>query len=219
MLKASDLAAVGVLDVSRETLFRLDDYRKLVEKWNRSINLVSSSTLEEFNHRHILDCAQLSPLAGHARSWVDLGAGAGLPGLVISILRRKDSHEFQMTVVESDERKCVFMMEAARTLDLDVIVRNDRIEDKPSQLYDVVSARALAPLKNLVEWGLPYLSHGGCCLFPKGAYARDELTDTELGATLSARLIPSRTRKDSSIVQLYEALIEPSGGSKPVSPG
>jgi 16S rRNA (guanine527-N7)-methyltransferase len=160
-------------DVSRETLDRLSAYEALLKKWNRAINLVARPTLTEIWSRHFADSAQLLPLIpNHARSWIDLGSGAGFPGLVIAILRP----DIAVTVVESDKRKCVFLKEVARETGTDVAVVNARIETLDMQA-DVVSARALASLSDLLALARPCLAPNGHAVFLKGENVEQELTE------------------------------------------
>ncbi|MGL4323661.1 MAG: 16S rRNA (guanine(527)-N(7))-methyltransferase RsmG, partial [Beijerinckiaceae bacterium] len=102
------------LNVSRETLQRLDSYVHLLERWQKSINLVAPSTIPYVWHRHILDCAQLAKFHMDRAHWVDLGAGAGLPGIVVAILRQETSPNFNLHLVESNGKKCAFLREASR---------------------------------------------------------------------------------------------------------
>ena len=171
------------LNVSRETIDILKEYGKILKKWNNSINLVSRNSVSNLWKRHILDSAQLgSFLKFDIKTWVDLGTGAGFPGMVIAILAKDELSDLQMTLIESDKRKCVFLSEVARELDLKVRIISNRIEDCPYLNADIISARALAPLKKL----LMYLDlHGKkeCKgLFLKGKNIKAEL-DECLGFT------------------------------------
>ncbi|HSK39193.1 MAG TPA: 16S rRNA (guanine(527)-N(7))-methyltransferase RsmG [Arenibaculum sp.] len=166
--------------VSRETLDRFDAYGALLRRWQPRINLVSRSTLDTLEHRHILDSAQLHPLLpADARIVADLGSGAGFPGLVLAILGVPEVH-----LIESDTRKCAFLREAARITGTPVTVHNRRIEHVEPFRADVVTARALAPLTELLAYAEPFLGKGGgadggkdgICLFLKGRQADDELT-------------------------------------------
>jgi 16S rRNA (guanine527-N7)-methyltransferase len=161
------------LDVSRETRERLGVYVALLEKWNPRINLVSPSSLGDVWRRHIVDSAQLFQLlpAG-AKVLVDLGSGAGLPGLVLAILGVPEVH-----LIESDARKCVFLREAARVTGATVEVHPVRIETAPHIAADVVTARALAPLPKLLDYAESFLSPGSSCYFLKGATVAAEIAE------------------------------------------
>ncbi len=189
-------------DVSRETLARLEAYVTLLEKWNRRINLVSRRSLEDVWRRHILDSIQLLPFydpGGVPGPWLDLGSGAGFPGLVLAIAGVRDLH-----LVESDGRKCTFLAEAARVTGAEVTVHNDRIEALPAQGAATISARALAPLPRLLSWAYPHLVQEGQILLLKGQDVDVELTEAEKYWTMTSRLIPSVTEGSGSILQLTE---------------
>jgi 16S rRNA (guanine527-N7)-methyltransferase len=174
-LTRADVARV--FDVSERTMARLDTLVTLVGKWQRAINLVAPATLPAIWHRHVADSAQLLAHAPtDARSWADLGAGAGFPGLVVAALATDHRPDLRVTLVESDTRKAVFLTEAVREMTLDVIVHATRVADLPAAArFDVVSARALAPLADLLPMARPLLTEGGAMLFPKGANADAEL--------------------------------------------
>lgn len=161
-----------LLSVSRETLGRLQAYVDLLKTWNQRINLVSAASLVDVWRRHILDCAQLVRHIDPAqRVLVDLGSGAGLPGLILGILGVPDVH-----LIESDQRKAAFLREAARVTNTSVSVHAARVEAMTPFPADIVTARALAPLPQLLEWSVPFLAETTVCLFLKGQGLRDELT-------------------------------------------
>ena len=168
------------LDVSRETLDKLDAYAGELRRWTRRINLVSKSTLDHIWSRHFLDSAQLwglSPRSGH---WVDLGSGGGFPGLVLAIVAR-DVKGVDFTLVESDQRKAAFLRHISRDLALNVEVMHDRIEDVPPLQADVLTARALAPLNKLLGYAERHRKPAGLALFPKG-----EKVETEISVALES---------------------------------
>ena len=160
-------------DVSRETLERLTEYEFLLKKWNRAINLVARPTLTDVWRRHFADSAQLLRFVPEtSRTWIDLGSGAGFPGLVVGIMRP----DLAVTLVESDKRKSVFLSEVARATATNITVINDRIETVTNRA-DVVSARALASLPDLLDLASPRLAPGGVALFLKGENVEQELTE------------------------------------------
>ena len=171
----SDLADSG-LDVSRETLARLHDFAALLTRWNASINLVAPSTLPDIWTRHIVDSAQVfahaPPGAGH---WVDLGSGGGLPAIVCALLARDAAPNCRFTLIESDRRKCAFLQTAARELGLSLRILTERAESAPPQMADIVSARALAPLPQLLPLVARHLAPKGTALLPKGKNHAAEL--------------------------------------------
>lgn len=186
--------------VSRETLRRLAAYAELLVKWQARINLVGLETIPDLWSRHILDSAQLFPLIpSTARRLVDLGSGAGFPGLVLAVMGAPDVH-----LVESDARKCAFLREAARVTGTMVTVLNKRAEQIPPLNADVVTARALAPLAKLLDWAAPHLAPGGQCLFLKGRGADDELTATAKEWNIAVDRVPSLTDPAGLVLQLRE---------------
>lgn len=186
--------------VSRETLARLEAYAELLVKWQARINLVGPDTLPDLWSRHFLDSAQLFPLIkSGARRLVDLGSGAGFPGLVLAVMGAPDVH-----LVESDQRKCAFLREVARVTGTPVTVVNKRIEQVAPLNADVVTARALAPLSKLLEWALPHLASGAECLFLKGRGGEDELTASAKEWKLSASRVSSLTDSGGLVLHLRE---------------
>lgn len=164
---------VSRIDVSRETREKLEDLAALILKWTKTINLIAPSTKSQIWQRHIVDSAQIYGFAPEGwQSWTDLGSGGGLPALVIACL---DEEKRQITLVESDKRKCLFLSTAKRELSLNIQVINDRIENQCYDKANVVSARALAPLDQLLGFAAESVTEGGTALFPKGATFQEEL--------------------------------------------
>jgi 16S rRNA (guanine527-N7)-methyltransferase len=186
-------------NVSRETIERLECYHALLEKWNAHINLVSAASLSECWVRHFEDSAQLLALAGpHRQSWLDLGSGAGFPGLVIAIL----APDLRVTLVESDARKAVFLPEVARACDVDCCVLAARIDGIARQNSDVISARALAPLGDLLGYAERHRSGCGICLFPKGESVHKDIAKAQKSWSFDCVLHLSLTGKDAVIVEI-----------------
>lgn len=193
-------AAPSWLDVSRETLQKLEELAILVQKWSRKINLVSQIDVNQIWDRHILDSAQVLDAAPKAwRRWVDLGSGGGFPGLVVSVLAEGGQ---KVVLVESDGRKAAFLQSASISLDLDTEVINARVENISPQKADVVSARALAPLDDLLTYAAPHVLSGGICLFLKGAKSDDELTRARRNWNMSVDKIPSKTESSGTILKI-----------------
>lgn len=158
-------------DVSRETYARLDAYVMLLQKWTSSINLVSSGNRDALWTRHIQDSLRLIPLIPpEINRAIDLGSGGGLPGLVLAI-----ATGIAFDLVEADRRKAAFLQEAARITHAPATVRCQRIEAGGLAPTGLVTARALAPLPQLLGYAHPLLQPGGICLFPKGADIEQEL--------------------------------------------
>lgn len=192
-------------DVSRETIERLGVYQALLKKWNPKINLVSKSTIEDSWERHFVDSAQVWNLApDSARIWLDIGSGAGFPGLVMAAMAAELQPNLTVTLIESDRRKCTFMQTAAREMGVNVTILSERIEALPPQNADVISARALASLPDLLEFAEMHRKPNGVCLFPKGAKADKELTQAAISWHISHETIPSITDSDAVILRIGE---------------
>lgn len=196
--------------VPRETLGPLHELADLVTHWNRRINLVSRAEAADLWRRHILDSAQLFPLApADARTWLDIGSGAGFPGLVCAIRARCEGRATPFTLIESDTRKAAFLREAARRLDLDATVLDRRIEDVRLPPQDVISARALASLDRLLAYADPFCHPGTRLLFPKGRQADSELTLARRDWHSRVVRVPSRTDPEATILQISEVRRRP----------
>jgi len=191
------------LDVSRETIARLVELEALLRKWNAAINLVSPQTLSQVWTRHFLDSAQLFELADQPPSlWADLGSGGGFPGLVIGVLAKERWPDMKLTLVESDKRKCAFLLAAIRALDLPATVRAERIEATAPLQAQVLSARALAPLAQLCGFAERHLATGGTALFPKGHRWRDEVASAQESWSFTFEAHPSMTEADAVILKI-----------------
>jgi 16S rRNA (guanine527-N7)-methyltransferase len=187
--------------VSRETLDRLAAYAALLLKWNKQINLIGRGSEAEIWRRHILDSAQLATLIPKtAKSIADVGAGAGLPGLILSVLNSDAS----FALIEPDQRKAAFLREAIRTTQSSAIVQEKRVEEVDLPPQDVVLARALAPLDRLLEMVQKLVSIHTVCIFPKGAAAEQELTEARTRWNMQVRQVPSRTDPAGRILVLTE---------------
>ena len=196
-VSAPDAVLAGV---SRETRERLNTYADLLRKWQRSINLVGPRTLDDLWNRHFTNSAQLLPLIPpSARVLVDFGSGAGFPGLVLAILGVAEVH-----LIESDQRKSTFLREVARATGTPVTVHAKRIEQVTPFPADVVSARALAPLGDLLGFAAPFLGPDSLCLFPKGQMAEDELTAASKIWNMNVDRIQSVTDPSATILRLSQ---------------
>ncbi|WP_249218756.1 16S rRNA (guanine(527)-N(7))-methyltransferase RsmG [Falsirhodobacter algicola] len=181
---------------------RLEAYRDLVLKWNKSINLIGRGTEADIWERHIQDSLQLLDDAPSGEHWADLGSGGGFPGLVVAIATADLPEAPRITLVESDARKCVFLREVARQLDLNVIVQTSRIETLAPQNADIVSARALAGLDQLMGYAHRHLKPGGGCNFLKGAGWEQEVRDARTHWAFDCQHVPSHTRSDAVILKI-----------------
>jgi 16S rRNA (guanine527-N7)-methyltransferase len=190
--------------VSRETWARLDVFVARVIARQESMNLISPSTIPRIWTRHVADSLQLLPLMPGARTWIDLGSGAGFPGLVIACalagVERAEVH-----LVESTQKKAAFLRECAEALKLPAIVHPRRIEEftpSLSRRFEVVTARAVAPLDKLLGYANPLLKTGAVGLFPKGQDVEAELTTASKSWKIDAELVPSKTDPSGRIVRV-----------------
>jgi 16S rRNA (guanine527-N7)-methyltransferase len=188
--------------VSRETRERLEIIVAQLRKWQPRINLVSPHTMDQVWERHILDSLQLIALAPAARRWIDLGSGGGFPGLVVAAVLAEFTSS-RVVLVESNGKKCAFLRETARLAQLPVEVIQERIEDcvpAVTEAFDVVSARALAPLAKLLIMTGPLLDQGATGIFPKGQDVDDELRHASISWKIGYDLIQSQTEPGAKIV-------------------
>lgn len=185
-------------DVSRETLVGLDSYAALLAEWQQRMNLVGPSTLPQLWDRHFADSAQLLALAGAGRAWLDIGTGAGFPGLVIAIL----DPTARLTLVESIAKKCRFLLEVVGTVGLAdrVRIENRRVETLPRQRFDIITARALAALDQLFDWSVAFAGAETQWLLPKGARFAEELAVAQGRFAFQHRLVPSLTDPEARII-------------------
>ena len=190
-------AATGATDAQ---LADLERYRALLEQGNAVMNLVGPASLPEFWSRHALDSAQLRPLAPDALTWADLGAGAGLPGVVLAILL-KGRPGAKVWLVDSLAKRCRFLQQVVAELDLPAEVVNARAESLDLKV-DVVTARACAPMDRLLGFAAPYLRRGALGLFLKGENVGAELNEARRSWKIEADLLPSRSDPRGRIVRV-----------------
>ena len=196
-LSPQDFAVAAA--VTRETMDRLEAYAELLRRWQGTINLVSRRSLDDLWRRHFLDSAQLARHAPAGAHWLDLGSGAGFPGLVLAIMGAR------VTLVESDQRKCAFLREAARLSNTAVNLLPQRVEEPvPGGLgpFDLITARALAPLDRLIALAAPWATPDTVGLFPKGQDVDNELTRCAKYRKLDFEKLPSVTDPAASIVRV-----------------
>lgn len=200
--------------VSRETLAYFVTYQELLTKWQRRINLIGPATVKDIWSRHFLDSAQLysiltAALKGRRGQGVlyDLGSGAGFPGLVLALMARGAGQPLDVHLVESDRRKAAFLAEACRAVGLAraVTIHALRAESLPLERLpraDIVTARALAGLSELLGLAAPLLAPQGIALFLKGAKAALELTESAKHWKMHVERLPSRTESSGTILKV-----------------
>lgn len=201
----------AVVPVSRETCEKLQVYHGLLVRWSKIKNLVAPNTLQHIWERHFADSLQVAALVADAKIIVDMGSGAGFPGLVLAL---------QMTggtvhLIESDNRKCAFLREVVRATTASAIVHCGRIEDVVPNLPrpDVVTARALASLKNLINLSHPMILAGATGVFLKGQGFMSELTEAETACTFKFEFIRSVTDSAAGVILVRASHSEvPSNG-------
>jgi 16S rRNA (guanine527-N7)-methyltransferase len=209
-------AATGV---SRETLERLEIYVALLTEWSGRMNLVARSTLSTIWHRHMLDSAQLAPMVpAEARTFVDLGSGAGFPGLVLAIMLA-DRPGVAVHLIDSTGKKANFLRAVTEKTGAPTKIYNQRIEDVTPFAVDVVTARALAPLDKLIGYAYPFLTAETVCLLMKGQHVEDELTAAHKIWNMRVDRHPSWTEPRGSVLSVCEVSHVKSGSNQtPSSP-
>lgn len=191
------------LDVSRETLERLEIYEALLRKWNPAINLVARGTMADAWARHFLDSAQIFVLAPpSAHRWLDIGSGGGFPGMVVAIIAAELRPGLSVTLMDSDLRKAAFLNEVARQTGVKATISAGRVEDLPPIGADVISARAFAPLSTLLSLTERHLSPGGTGLFLKGARHEEEIAQALESFRFDLQKVPSQTDPQAVILSV-----------------
>jgi len=200
---AADRAeALRLTPVSRETQQRLETFVALLLQWQQKTNLISPATIPNLWTRHVADSLQLIDLAPNAKIWVDFGAGGGFPAIPVACALAERPGA-QVHLVESNGKKAAFLREAIRATGVPAVVHQKRIEDCGDSFgdkVDVVSARALAPLKILCDQAFPLIARGAVGLFPKGQDVAAELTEAAKYWRIEAETVPSRTSPEGCIV-------------------
>ena len=202
-LTADRARALEFTPVSRETAERLDRFVALLLAWQRTTNLIAASTVPCLWTRHIADSVQLIDLAPSARAWIDIGSGGGFPGLVIACALGSQAG-VAVHLIESNAKKAAFLREVARELELPVKVHPERLEaftPKFGNPADAVCARAVSPLKPLLDLCFPVLQKTGAMgLFPKGRSAQLELAQASKFWKMHAKVVASRTDPAGRII-------------------
>jgi 16S rRNA (guanine527-N7)-methyltransferase len=207
ILAADRAAALELTPVSRETTERLDRFVALLMAWQQRTNLIAASTVARVWTRHIADSLQLLPLAPAARTWVDVGSGAGFPGLVIACALAQVPGA-AVHLVESNGKKAAFLREAQRVTESPAMVHAERMETFAANFrgsVDALCARAVSPLKSLLDLSFPLLGKTNVVgLFPKGRNAELELAEASNSWKMHARLVASRTEATGRIIVIRD---------------
>ena len=190
----------NITNVSRETLDRLILFTELLDKWQKSINLVGKQSMPDLWRRHMLDSAQLvRHVPEGARVITDLGTGAGFPGMILALLL-----DIEINLVESSGKKITFLREAARITGAPVSLYHGRIEKVRLPKGNLIVARALAPLDKLLGLATPHLAPGGACLFLKGRTVDEELTTAIKNWKMHVQQFPSATDASGKIMLIQD---------------
>jgi 16S rRNA (guanine527-N7)-methyltransferase len=201
-LAADKARALALTPVSRETEKRLDSFVEVLLLWQQRQNLIAASTIPHVWTRHVADSLQLVPLAPDAKIWADFGSGGGFPGIAVACVLAERVGTM-VHLVESVGKKVTFLREAVRVTGVSAIVHHVRAEDfakSCAEPVDVVTARAVAPLKTLCDQALPLIAKGAIGLFPKGQDVDAELTEAAKYWTIQATKVPSVTSPEGQIV-------------------
>lgn len=191
------------LNVSRETMEKFAIYAELLKKWNPKINLVAKSTIQNLWDRHIYDSVQFFDLINKdSKKWVDIGSGGGFPGIILAIMAAELPSSPEVLLVESDQRKAVFLRTVLRETEVSAKVLTSRIEETPPLKADVLTARALADLPKLLQFADLHLANTGTALFAKGANWKKELSEARLAWQFECKPAKSKTDPDAVILQI-----------------
>jgi 16S rRNA (guanine527-N7)-methyltransferase len=187
-------------NVSRETFLRLKLYQELLETWQRKINLISSGSLPDIWARHFEDSLQLLDyLPSSRKTLVDMGSGAGFPGMVLAI---SCLETLDVTLIESDRKKCLFLENVSRETKTALKIINSRIEDSQEIQADIITARALAPLPLLFEYAFPFMKEASFCLFQKGRNVEMEIDMAKKNWEFTLEIFPSLTDSKARILKI-----------------
>jgi len=197
-------AALRLVPVSRETGDRLAAYVELLARWRKTTNLIAESTFASVWTRHVADSAQLVALAPQAKRWIDMGSGAGFPGLVIAI-QLADVPGAMVHLIESDQRKCAFLREAVRLTQAVAEIhpiRVEALEPLSLGLVDAVTARAFAPLPLTLKLARTWIERGAVGVFPRGESAKDQVAALPEATAYAIELLPSLTDPKAAILRI-----------------
>ncbi len=191
-------------NVSRETLEGLQAYYDLLKIWSKRINLISLTTLDDFWTRHAIDSAQIVNIANNAKSWVDFGTGAGFPGLMIGAILKDRNIDYKIRLIDNNHKRCAFLREGARALGLNVDIQNAGVETVKPEKFDIVTARAFAPLNKLLDYSETYSQLGARLLFLKGEDVQSEIEKASTNWKFSCKIDKSISSNNGCILEVSE---------------
>ncbi len=204
---ADSTRAVQTIRADREFSRRLETYVNLLRHWRKVTNLISEASFAEVWSRHIADSAQLIKYAPTARRWVDVGSGAGFPGIIIA-LQLQSLLNSSVQLIESDRRKCAFLREVARATSAPVLIHPGRVQMLDAEALgtvDAITARAFLSLPNLIESTSAWLSHGATGVFPCGRSAAEQIRAIATASDYSVEVFPSRLDLGTHVVRIRRA--------------
>lgn len=187
--------------VSRETLERLKVYETSLHEWQKKFNLVSNASLEDAWNRHFLDSMQLfNFIPKTARSLCDFGSGAGFPGMVLAIMAKEKTPYLKVNLIESIKKKTLYLNEVNKITEANAVIINDRIENIPPQSFDVITSRAMASLKDLLNYTKKFFGKNTVCIFPKGKSYAEEIAEAEKFWKFDCKIVPSEMSSEGVIL-------------------
>lgn len=187
--------------VSRETFERLKAYEASLHEWQKKFNLVSNASLEDAWNRHFLDSMQLFDfIPKTARSLCDFGSGAGFPGMVLAIMAKEKTPYLKVSLIESIKKKTLYLNEVNKITEANAVIINDRIENIPPQSFDVITSRAMASLKDLLNYTKKFFGKNTVCIFPKGKSYAEEITEAEKFWKFDCKIVPSEMSSEGVIL-------------------
>lgn len=187
--------------VSRETLERLKAYEASLHEWQKKFNLVSNASLEDAWNRHFLDSMQLfNFIPKTARTLCDFGSGAGFPGMVLAIMAKEKTPYLKVSLIESIRKKTLYLNEVNKITEANAVIINDRIENIPPQSFDVITSRAMASLKDLLNYTKKFFGKNTVCIFPKGKSYAEEIAEAEKFWKFDCKIVSSEMSSEGVIL-------------------
>lgn len=188
-------------NVSRETFERLKLCQQALNEWQSKFNLVSANSLQDAWMRHFVDSAQLYPLLPQkAKTLADLGSGAGFPGMILAVMAMEKTPYLKVTLIESIKKKTLYLKYLSEISGCNVEIMNQRIEEIKDRRFDVITARAVTALTDLLAYACPLLTKDGVCLFPKGKSFAEEIKIAQAKWQFDYTTIPSVTSPESVVL-------------------
>lgn len=190
-------------NVSRETIEKLKTFQNMVLEWNSKFNLISKSSESDIWQRHIIDSLQLQQfITAKDKILYDFGSGAGFPAIVLAIVSEELFPDLQISLIESIGKKVIFLNEVKNTLNLNINVIQNRIENLKLPKADIITSRALASLDKLLKYAIPFCSKNTKLVFPKGEKWQEEITTAQKEWYFDFESFPSQTSQTGKILYI-----------------